>query len=159
MNDYKGIESTKKLVVFERKKIIQELRDFVEILDSNNFKDNEILGKINLLILSLRTFLLTSEYFNSFFIFSLYNYAMSRNLAGIETKLEINTNDFTLDISKRELERLFLQLSEATGDFPVAIEVSRNELTQLIVTVKTSEKVDPLVLKQGKLKIQLIQDN
>ncbi len=158
MSDYKGIESTKKLVVFERKKIIQELRDFVSVIDSNEFKDAEVARRINLLILSLRTFLLTSEYFNSFFIFSLYNYAMSRNLAGIETKLEINTNDFDLDISKKELERLFLQLSEATREYPVAIEVSRNELTQLIVTVKTSEKVDPLVLQQGKLRIQLIQD-
>jgi hypothetical protein len=159
MSDYKGIESTKKLVVFERKKIIQELRDFVEILDSNNFKDNEILGRINLLILSLRTFLLTSEYFNSFFIFSLYNYAMARNLAGIETKLEIDTNDFVLDVSKRELDRMWLQLDEATKNFPVAIEVSRNDLSQLIVTVKTSEQVDSLLIQHGKLSIQLIHDN
>lgn len=158
LSDYKGIESTKKLVVFERKKIIQELRDFVSRIDSNEFKDAEISKRINLLILSLRTFLLTSEYFNSFFVFSLYNYAISRNLAGIETKLEINTNDFTLDISKREVDRMFLQLGETTRGVSLAIEISRNELAQLIVTLKTNEKVDPLVLQQGNLKIQLIQD-
>ena len=159
MSDYKGIESTKKLVVFERKKIIQELKDFVAILDSNKIKDSEIPAKVNLLILSLRTFLLTSEYFNSFFIFSLYNYAMSRNLKGIETKLEIDTNDFSLDISKRELDRMFHQLGEATSGVAVAVEVSRNELSQLIVTVKTSQKVAPLLLQRGKLRIQVIQDN
>lgn len=158
VSQYQDIQETKALVVKERMRIIQELRDFEHWLDSGEVKAPRIASEVNRLILCLGTFLLTSEYFNSSVVLALYRYSLDRNLSGLETRLEINTNDFDVEISRRELARLFGLLEKATARIPVEISVSRDELGQLSVTVKAQSVAEPVIFQKDKLRIQVIQD-
>jgi hypothetical protein len=154
---HKDVESTRLNVEQERAKIVEELVLFSAWLDkSTDVPVNEIQNKINRLILCLRTFLLTSEYFDSTLIKSLYRYSLSRNLKGIETRLEISTSDFSLTLAEEELGRIFRQLEDATQDIPVEIQVSRNDFGDISIRVKANSEVEPLVIKRDQLKIQLL---
>lgn len=155
---YKGIEVTRSNVEQERAKIIQELMLFSSWLEnSKKVSPDEMQNRINRLILCLRTFLLTSEYFDSVLITSLYRYSLSRNLSGVETRLEISASDFNLKITKEELGRIFDVLEDATREIPVEIQVTRDDFDQVSIVVKASSKVEPLVIKKDQLKIQLLQ--
>jgi hypothetical protein len=154
---YKDVESTRLNVEQERARIVEELALFSAWLEkSTDVPATEIQNKINRLILCLRTFLLTSEYFDSVLIKSLYRYSLSRNLRGIETRLEISTSDFSLAITQEELGRIFNVLEDATQDIPVEIQVSRNDFGQISIKVKANSQVEPLVIKRDQLKIQLL---
>jgi hypothetical protein len=154
---YKDVESTRLNVEQERARIVEELVLFSTWLEkSTEVPASEIQNKINRLILCLRSFLLTSEYFDSVLIKSLYRYSLSRNLRGIETRLEISTSDFSLAISQEELGRIFNLLEDATRDIAVEIQVSRNDFGQISIKVKASSQVEPLVIKRDQLKIQLL---
>jgi hypothetical protein len=154
---YRDVESTRLNVEQERARIVEELVLFSAWLEkSTDVPTDEVQQKINRLILCLRTFLLTSEYFDSILIKSLYRYSLSRNLKGIETRLEISTSDFSLAISQEELARMFNVLEDATQDIPVEIQVSRNDFGQVSVKVKANSQVEPLVIKRDQLNIQLL---
>ena len=158
MSTYLEFERTTELVIKERGKMVSELKFFVDNLESSNFSSRDIQREISKLILLLRGFLLTSEYFNWQIVYKLYQYSTLRNMRGAETYLEIGTSEFKCNISSRELDRLFGLVESATADKPVRIVVSEgNELNIHIYMVGDAD-FKPQIMQRDRLRIEITGD-
>jgi hypothetical protein len=115
--------------------------------------------KINRLIPCLRSFLLTSEYFDSPLALHLHRLSLQRNLHGVETRLEVSTSNFALAISQSELQKVFSQLEKIIEGTPVDIQVSRGEYLDILITAKTDKSLTPVVLQRDALRIRVISDS
>jgi hypothetical protein len=159
MSAYGLVQNTKDLVRTEREYVISHLKAFVALIDSKKIRTDALRRRIESLILFLRTFLLTSEYFDSPLIFYIYKFAIKRNEKGIATYLEISTSQFETRLPRREIESVFNQIQVLTKNIPVVIQVSSSDVILVNVLAQTDRAIKPLVFQNENLRIQLLKDS
>jgi hypothetical protein len=155
MSTYLEYERTTELVVQERGKMVSELRTFVSKLETSKFSTKEIQQEISKLILLLRGFLLTSEYFNWPVAYRIYQYSTMRNLRGDETYLEINTSEFMCNITSRDLERLFQLIESATANRPVRVEVTEDQGLYIHIYIFGESDFKPQIMQRERLRVEI----
>ena len=152
---YLEYERTTALVVQEREKMVSELKTFVSTLGKTNFSPKAIQQEIAKLILLLRGFLLTSEYFNWPVVYKIYQYSTGRNVRGLETYLEIRTNEFKCNITSRELERLFTLIESATAHKAVRIQVAEDEGLYIHIYIVGESDFKPQIMQRDRLRVEI----
>jgi hypothetical protein len=156
VKEYQDFENTKKRVRTERERVIQRLKQLADEIIEKNRKSEDILNLINQNIVFIRTFLLCSEYFNSKLAFELYCYSRDRSISGQQTSLEINTNDFPVNISELEIQRLLASLRRETEGKSIHIEIRSKSLLHITAYVLDEKGRKPVVLKSQGLRIEIV---
>jgi hypothetical protein len=159
MSAYGFVQNTKDLVRTEREYVVSHLKDFVALIESKNMRTEVLRQRVESLILFLRTYLLTSEYFESPLIFQIYRYSIKRNEKGISTFLDITTNQFETGLSRGEIEAVFKQIQDLTRNVPVVVQVSSSDLILVNVLAQTDRAIKPLLFQKENLRIQLLKDS
>lgn len=155
---FTSIASTNSQVSVERQRVIDQLKAFVHQIETQELEPLVLQKKIENLILKLRSFLLTSEYFHSPLILEIYRYSVLRNDKDLKTILEITTSDFETAVSRREIERIFKQIDKLTEGLPVKVQISRMDDIHVDIWVDTARSITPTVIRKGDLRVQLLSD-
>jgi hypothetical protein len=159
MSAYGFVQNTKDLVRTEREYVVSHLKDFVALIESKKMRTDVLRQRVESLILFLRTYLLTSEYFESPLIFQIYRYSIKRNEKGISTFLDITTNQFETGLPRGEIEAVFKQIQDLTRNVPVVVQVSSSDLILVNVLAQTDRAIKPLLFQKENLRIQLLKDS
>ena len=155
MSTYLEYERATELVVRERGKMVSELKRFVNTLGTSSLTAKEIQQEISKLILLLRGFLLTSEYFNWPVVYRIYEYSTMRNLRGDETYLEIDTSEFKCNITSRDLVRLFQLIESATANRPVRVEVTEDQGLYIHIYIIGESDYKPQIMQRERLRVEI----
>ena len=156
---YGLIQAAKNLVVSERAYVVNHLQNFVSNINSITIPKDELRKQIDSLILFLRTFLLTSEYFDSPLIYQVYRYSIIRNEKGVSTTLEIVADNFDTGVSPKEIDEVFKRVRELTDGMPATINIRNSEQIIVKILVKSEHEIKPLAFQKANLSIQLLKDS
>jgi hypothetical protein len=119
------IEKTRREVLERRADLISRLSAFAR--DLSDSPNSNLLRKINSIILLTKSFLLTSQHFQSHFAISLYELSLRRFIAGSQTVLNVNTVIEDVNLGSEETDHFFSSVENVFSGKDITITISGTE--------------------------------
>ena len=136
--EFVRISTTRDLIIVERDSLIHEIEVFVSAVEQVEDSD-DFAAQINILILKIRAFLLSSEHFDNLLVQRIYYLVRRRLSENRLTYLEINTSIFPAPKEQSEIDGAIEEIENWGSDSPIKITFSREEDLLLSVSLEADQ--------------------